>query len=146
MNDKDLENFNTTYDLSKIPKKKLNYKKLLYRQRLRYGKFIDIGLVIDSLLFTYKNGQMVYQINNTCNENVDILMEDQFYKSLFYSSDLDFSTRPSKREMKLRKIMHEKINRLKEITTSQYINSSNIDNVSNNNNINITNNNTSSNV
>ena len=51
----DLEKLITTNDLTKIPKKKMNYKQYLYRQRIRYGKYINIGLVNDKIKFVFIN-------------------------------------------------------------------------------------------
>ena len=116
-NDDDIMKYITTYDLTKIPKKKMNYKQYFNRQRLKYGKYIQMGLVNDKIKFKFKDGKLIYEIDNTVDKQTeDILLNDNFYKNLFYCSDLDFSIMPSKRELKLRKMLNERINKFKELT------------------------------
>ena len=116
-NDDDIMKYITTYDLTKIPKKKMNYKQYFNRQRLKYGKYIQMGLVNDKIKFKFKDRKLIYEIDNTVDKQTeDILLNDNFYKNLFYCSDLDFSVMPSKRELKLRKMLNERINKFKELT------------------------------
>ena len=116
-NDDDIMKYITTYDLTKIPKKKMNYKQYFNRQRLKYGKYIQMGLVNDKIKFRFKDGKLIYEIDNSVDKQAeDLLLNDNFYKNLFYCSDLDFSVMPSKRELKLRKMLNERINKFKELT------------------------------
>ena len=109
----------TPIDKEKIPKKKMNFKELLYRKRIKYGKYIDMGLVSDKVKFYIKDGHIIYQIDE---RNVDEKIEpvekkeeekldlnSKYLKALYYCSDLDFSVMPSKREIKLRKMLNERI-------------------------------------
>ena len=99
-----------------IPKKKLNFKELLYRKRIKYGKYIDMGLVGDKVKFYIKDGNIVYQIDE---RNIDNKKEEpneekndlnsKYLNALYYCSELDFSIMPSKREIKLRKMLNERI-------------------------------------
>lgn len=117
MEDNDIGNYITTVELGKIPKRKMNYRQYLYKQRIKYGRYCKMGIVNDKMKFQFKDGKLVYELdNNMSKEEHDKIMNDEFYKSLFYCSDLDFSVMPSKREIKLRKLLDEKINRLKELT------------------------------
>lgn len=112
-----LEDFVTPVDKEKIPKKKLNFKELLYRKRIKYGKYIDMGLVSDKVKFYIKDGNIIYQIDE---RNIDNKKDDddtkeksdlnsKYLKALYYCSELDFSIMPSKREIKLRKMLNERI-------------------------------------
>ena len=111
----------TPVDKEKIPKKKMNFKELLYRKRIKYGKYIDMGLVSDKVKFYIKDGNIIYQIDE---RNVDDKMEQneekedlnsKYLKALFYCSELDFSVMPSKREIKLRKMLNERIEKYREL-------------------------------
>ena len=115
----------TPIDKEKIPKKKMNFKELLYRKRIKYGKYIDMGLVSDKVKYYIKDGNIIYQIDE---RNVDDKMEQnkekeeekpdlnsKYLKALFYCSELDFSIMPSKRELKLRKMLNEKIEKYREL-------------------------------
>jgi len=116
-NDDDIMKYITTFDITKIPKKKMNYKQYFNRQRLKYGKYIQMGLVNDKIKFRFKDGKLIYEIDNSVDKQAeDLLLNDNFYKNLFYCSDLDFSVMPSKRELKLRKMLNERINKFKELT------------------------------
>ena len=110
-----LDDFITPVDKEKIPKKKLNFKELLYRKRIKYGKYIDMGLVSDKVKFYIKDGNIIYQIDE---RNIDEKKENEedksdlnskYLKALYYCSELDFSIMPSKREIKLRKMLNERI-------------------------------------
>ena len=112
-----LDDFITPVDKEKIPKKKLNFKELLYRKRIKYGKYIDMGLVNDKVKFYIKDGNIIYQIDES---NIDNKKDDddteeksdlnsKYLKALYYCSELDFSIMPSKREIKLRKMLNERI-------------------------------------
>ena len=76
-----------------------------------------MGLVNDKIKFRFKDGKLIYEIDNSVDKQAeDLLLNDNFYKNLFYCSDLDFSVMPSKRELKLRKMLNERINKFKELT------------------------------
>ena len=108
----------TTNDLEKIPKKKMNYKQYLYNQRIKYGKYCQMGLVNDKVKFRIKDNQLIYEIDNSYNKikEEEKINNDSFYKALFYCSELDLSIMPSKREIKLRSMLNQKFARLKELT------------------------------
>ena len=114
-----LSEYLTPVDKEKIPKKKLNFKELLYRKRIKYGKYIDMGLVSDKVKFYVKDGNIIYQIDE---RNIDSKKDDKndensegqndlnskYLKALYYCSELDFSIMPSKREIKLRNMRKKK--------------------------------------
>lgn len=119
--DKDLSvisTYITTVDLEKIPKKKMNYKQYLYNQRIKYGKYCQMGLVNDKVKFRIKDNQLIYEIDNSYSKfkEEEKINNDAFYKALFYCSELDLSIMPSKREIKLRSMLNQKLTRLKELT------------------------------
>ena len=119
--------FITPVDKEKIPKKKLNFKELLYRKRIKYGKYIDMGLVSDKVKFYVKDGNIIYQIDE---RNIDSKKDDKsdennegkndlnskYLKALYYCSELDFSIMPSKREIKLRNMLNERIEKYRALT------------------------------
>ena len=110
-----LSDFITPVDKEKIPKKKMNFKELLYKKRIKYGKYIDMGLVNDKVKFYIKDGNIIYQIDErNADDNIDKKEEksdlnSKYLKALYYCSELDFSVMPSKREIKLRKMLNERI-------------------------------------
>lgn len=117
MENNDLSTYITTVELGKIPKRKMNYRQYLYKQRIKYGKYCKMGLVNDKMLFRFKDGKLIYELDSSVNkEEEEKMLSDPFYKALFYCSELDFSVMPSKREKKLRTMLNDKINRLKELT------------------------------
>ena len=77
-----------------------------------------MGLVSDKVKFYIKDGNIIYQIDE---RNVDDKIEkneieeeksdlnSKYLKALYYCSELDFSVMPSKREIKLRKMLNERI-------------------------------------
>ena len=122
-----LSEYITPVDKEKIPKKKLNFKELLYRKRIKYGKYIDMGLVSDKVKFYVKDGNIIYQIDernidNKKDEKNDENSEGQndlnskYLKALYYCSELDFSIMPSKREIKLRNMLNERIEKYRALT------------------------------
>ena len=109
-----LNSYITPIDKEKIPKKKMNFKELLYRKRIKYGKYIDMGLVNDKVKFYIKDGNIIYQIderniNEKKEEKEENDLNSKYLKALYYCSELDFSVMPSKREIKLRKMLNERI-------------------------------------
>ena len=122
-----LSDFITPVDKEKIPKKKMNFKELLYKKRIKYGKYIDMGLVSDKVKFYVKDGNIIYQIDernidNKKDEKNDENSEGQndlnskYLKALYYCSELDFSVMPSKREIKLRNMLNERIEKYRALT------------------------------
>ena len=84
-----------------------------------------MGLVSDKVKFYIKDGNIIYQIDE---RNVDDKMEQneekeeeksdlnsKYLKALFYCSELDFSIMPSKREIKLRKMLDDRIEKYRAI-------------------------------
>ena len=94
-NKESFSKFITPIDKEKIPKKKLNFKELLYKKRIKYGKYIDMGLVSDKVKFYIKDGNIIYQIDE---RNVDDKIEkneieeeksdlnSKYLKALYYCS------------------------------------------------------------
>ena len=107
----------TPIDKEKIPKKKFNLKELLYRKRIKYGKYIEMGLVSDKVKFRVKDGNIIYQLDERGEEkNEDTNnINSKYLKALYYCSELDFSNMPSKREIKLRKMLDERIEKYRAI-------------------------------
>lgn len=114
---KKYEKYMTTLDLVKIPNKKMNYKQFIYRQRIKYGKYINMGLVNDKLKFCFRNGKLIYKIDESYNkDDEEKAVNEPFYKALYYCSELDFNIMPSKREINLQKLLKERVNKFKELT------------------------------
>ena len=90
----------TPIDKEKIPKKKFNLKELLYRKRIKYGKYIEMGLVSDKVKFRVKDGNIIYQLDERGEEkNEDTNnINSKYLKALYYCSELDFSNMPSKKK------------------------------------------------
>ena len=78
-----------------------------------------MGLVSDKVKFFIKDENIIYQIDERDidekkelegeNEEGKSDLNSKYLKALYYCSDLDFSIMPSKREIKLRKMLNEKI-------------------------------------
>ena len=115
-NDK-TNNYLTPIDKEKIPKKKVNFKELLYRKRIRYGKYVDMGIVNSQVKFSLKHDHIIYHIDesNTKYEKTEDELQHKYFDALYYCSELDFSIMPSKREIKLRKLLHERLEKYKKI-------------------------------
>ena len=115
-NDK-TNNYLTPIDKEKIPKKKVNFKELLYRKRIRYGKYVDMGIVNSKVKFSIKHDHIIYHIDesNIKDEKTEDELQHKYFDALYYCSELDFSIMPSKREIKLRKLLHERLEKYKKI-------------------------------
>ena len=131
-----LNNYITPIDKEKIPKKKFNFKELFYRKRIKYGKYIEMGLVSDKVKFCVKNGNIIYQIDEKGEEKNEDKndINNKYLKALYYCSELDFSNMPSKREIKLRKMLDERIEKYRAIINKNKKDKDH--NKNNNNNIN----------
>ena len=116
-NQNSLNNYITPIDKEKIPKKKFNFNEFLYRKRIKYGKYIEMGLVSDKVKFCIKDGNIIYQLDERGEEkNEDTNnINSKYLKALYYCSELDFSNMPSKREIKLRKMLDERIEKYRAI-------------------------------
>ena len=112
-----LNNYITPIDKEKIPKKKFNFNEFLYKKRIKYGKYIEMGLVSDKVKFCIKDGNIIYQLDERGEEkNEDTNnINSKYLKALYYCSELDFSNMPSKREIKLRKMLDERIEKYRAI-------------------------------
>ena len=112
-----LNDYITPIDKEKIPKKKFNFNEFLYKKRIKYGKYIEMGLVSDKVKFCIKDGNIIYQLNEEDEENrenkVDI--NNKYLQALYYCSELDFSIMPSKREIKLRKMLDDRVEKYRAI-------------------------------
>ena len=118
-NPNSLNNYITPIDKEKIPKKKFNFQEFLYRKRIKYGKYIEMGLVSDKVKFCIKGGNIIYRLDEKAEENFDTKKEsdinNKYLNALYYCSELDFSIMPSKREIKLRKMLDERIEKYRAI-------------------------------
>ena len=116
-NQNSLNNYITPIDKEKIPKKKFNFNEFLYRKRIKYGKYIEMGLVSDKVKFCIKEGNIIYQLDEKVEENSENKndINNKYLKALYYCSELDFSIMPSKREIKLRKMLDERIEKYRAI-------------------------------
>ena len=112
-----LNNYITPIDKEKIPKKKFNFNEFLYKKRIKYGKYIEMGLVSDKVKFCVKDGKIIYQLDEKAEENSEVKsdLNSKYLKALYYCSELDFSIMPSKRELKLRKMLNERIEKYRAI-------------------------------
>ena len=115
------KNYLTAIDKEKIPKKKLNFKELLYRKRIRYGKYIDMGIVNPQVKFSIKHDHIIYHIDesNVKDEKTENELQSKYFDALYYCSELDFSIMPSKREIKLRKLLRERLDKYKNLITKR---------------------------
>ena len=116
-NQDSLNNYITPIDKEKIPKKKFNFNEYLYRKRIKYGKYVEMGLVSDKLKFCIKDGNIIYQLDDKPEEksgNKDDI-NNKYLKALYYCTELDFSIMPSKREIKLRKMLNDRIEKYRAI-------------------------------
>ena len=64
-----INNYLTPIDKEKIPKKKFNFNEFLYKKRIKYGKYIEMGLVSDKVKFCIKDGNIIYQLDEKVEEN-----------------------------------------------------------------------------
>ena len=110
-----IENYMTTIDLVKIPRIKMNYKQYLYKQRIKYGNYLRMGIVSENISFGLKEGKFLIKLDNSPDKDTEANLEDDLYKKLFYSSELDFGDMRSKREIRLRKMLQERIDKYKEL-------------------------------
>ena len=118
-----LNNYITPIDKEKIPKKKFNFNEFLYKKRIKYGKYIEMGLVSDKVKFCVKDGNIIYQLDEKAEENFENKndINNKYLKALYYCSELDFSIMPSKRELKLRKMLEQKIEKYRAIMNKNRI-------------------------
>jgi len=126
-----IDNYETPQEKIKFPFKKYNYKSLLYRKRIKYGHLSKIGIVNEKLRFLptldisedleeNKISNLIKIPHDTKiehgEENYPEDLENSFYlQKLFYNSDLNLHFRKSQREIKLRKMLGEKIKELSKI-------------------------------
>ena len=124
-----IDSFDTPYDKNKIPYKKMNYKYLLYKKRLNYGRNSLLGIVNQEMRLL-----PTLEIINDNNTNISNLVnsglmntnersscpqspiDENFYNKLIYDCDLDFNVKESKREIRLKKILQEKLKKLLHLT------------------------------
>ena len=119
-NQNSLNNYITPIDKEKIPKKKFNFQEFLYRKRIKYGKYIEMGLVSDKVKFYIKGENIIYRLDEKAEDNFDTKKDindinNKYLNALYYCSELDFSIMPSKREIKLRKMLDERIEKYRAI-------------------------------
>lgn len=113
-----IDTLKTPYEKSKIPFKKLNYKSLMYKKRIHFGRLENIGLTINELRFipyVMSNNNDYISSNVKLNEdkikdNSLYLNEDNFNKNLSYSIDEILHPKISRRELHLKKLLQCKLN------------------------------------
>jgi hypothetical protein len=140
-----LDNFETIFDKTKLPNKKLNFKQYAYKKRISYGRLSTMGLVNDNARYIQLSGVLNRNLiaegqNNingkTDNEKIQIHtdmkrkcnnhmtgddamltspLDDNFYRSLYYCSELNFNLREQRREGKLKQMLNEKLILLMEL-------------------------------
>ena len=49
MENNDLSSYITTVELGKIPKRKMNYRQYLYKQRIKYGKYLRMSKMLSQI-------------------------------------------------------------------------------------------------
>lgn len=125
-----INNYETSHEKIKFPYKKYNYKSYLYTKRKKYGHLSKLGMVNDNLRFLptldvtgdcedIKISDMVNVPNKfdefNDRQNYNELENDFYIQKLFYNSDFNLHFRKSQREIKLRKMLNDKIRQLNEI-------------------------------
>lgn len=107
----------TPYVQNQIPFKKFSYKKYLYNKRINYGHMCKSGIVNENLrllpIIEISNSisQLIKPDSNKSIEKKNII-DETFFKKLMYDSDLNFYMRESKREVKLKKMLRDRLNKL----------------------------------
>jgi hypothetical protein len=118
-----IDGYKTSYEKTKIPFKKTNFKNYFYKKRINYGKLSMIGLAKNNLRFLPEleiesnadndsiSNLVCHPLENDFKQNLPPLDED-FYNKILFCSDLTLYTKESKREIKLKKMLEEKICKL----------------------------------
>ncbi len=135
-----IEKYDTPLEKIKIPYKKLNYKMHYYKKRLNYGRLSSAGLVNDNLRLLpaldiindnqFNIASMISipesNINSMhCKPEIKKLpVDEDLMKKLIYDSDMDFNIKESKREIKLKKMLEEKMKKLAQLTNYKSVQSS----------------------
>ena len=126
-----INKYETVYEKIKFPYKKYNYKSFLYMKRTKYGLLSKIGMVNDKLrllptLDVHESCAKENTISNLIKLPSEKLqeedfedMENSFYlQKLIYNSNFNLNFRKSKREIKLRNMLDERIKQLSELKKS----------------------------
>jgi hypothetical protein len=113
-----IDSYLTPNYVNKLQNKRYNLKKHLYRRRLAYGRFEQTGIVNEALrtlpwIYQSENQKELLaniNINKEFAQNND---ESEIYLNcLLNNSDFNFNFRPSKRELRLKAMLSEKIQKL----------------------------------
>jgi hypothetical protein len=126
-----IENYETCHEKVKIPYKRQNFKHFMYQKRLRYGSLCKTGLVNDKLRF-FPNLEIINNNkakqneislselvrvpeneidleNNHSKENIYSVDNNEFFRKLLYNTEFNLNIRESRREIKLKTMLEEKI-------------------------------------
>jgi hypothetical protein len=123
-----ISNHETPYEKNKIPYKKFNYKTILYKKRIKYGIICKTGLVNEKVRFLpYSNiGGVESQFKDLIKIpdppsqlKEDDLDNNYLVRNLFYNPNFNFNIRKSKRELKLNRMLSQRIKILNELTNSK---------------------------
>jgi hypothetical protein len=112
-------NCKTSFEKNKIPFKKLNYKSLLYKKRINYGRLENSGISTSELrlfpeLLSDECKQIQYKvkINSKNAGELQIQHDENFEKRMNYKSDEYLYVSPSRRELSLKKLLDSKVKEL----------------------------------
>ncbi len=127
-----IDKFDTPLEKNKIPYKKLNYKMLFYKKRLNYGRLSMSGFLSDNLRLLPTLEILHDNTSNIANllglpasisdsmasttQTKLLPVDEDLMKKLIYDSDMDFTTKESKREITLKKMLEEKMKKLAQLT------------------------------
>jgi hypothetical protein len=114
-----IENCKTSFEKNKIPFKKLNYKSLLYKKRINYGRLENSGISTSEVRFfpellSDEFDSLKYKVQISLkNEGVFYGPKDEnFEKKMNNKSDEYLYISPSRREISLRKLLDSKVREL----------------------------------
>ena len=119
-----IDNLNTSYEKSKIPYKKMNYKSLMYKKRINYGKLENCGLaycelrILPELISNnneYFNSYFRIKESKNMDKNQNII-EDNYNQVLINSCDEFIHPNVSRREKLLKQLLQNKLNEFIELS------------------------------
>jgi hypothetical protein len=113
-----LDNHLTPRYCNRLQNKRFNFKKQKYRNRLTFGKLAQAGIVnemVRTLPWVFRDevnkGEIIENIkaesNNLTNDE-----ESYFFNRLLNDSEFNLTVRPSKRELLLRSMLNDRLNKL----------------------------------
>jgi hypothetical protein len=100
---------------SRLYNKRYNFKKYMYRKRLTYGILSQAGIVNETLrtlpwIFQDERNQkeILSSISTPTSDNINEDNQSELNK-LIYDSEFNLTFRQSKREMRLRQMLEERV-------------------------------------